>query len=367
MTEPTRYANLAARLLRERPAGKDSTLSRDAGVSAIAHAIALGRRRRALRITGLAAGVAAAAAVVLFFALPRGGSATAAMACPGAACSGAARPASAQAAPHGLDRGQSIVAPANAPTSVVLASGTQIALAAKSALECREDGATQRFALTGGSAHLHVAKLRAGERFLVQTPDAEVEVRGTVFDVKIEPETPACSAHTVVTVEEGTVQVRAAGVSTALHAGDSWSGSCGAAAPPSHARNQAKKSPPTEPALGSAHRAAPSLPAPETEAARPLVPEPSGPAVSELGEQNDLFALAEMARKAGRSGEALGAYARLLARFPGGQLAEAAVVQRARLLAKLDPAGARREAERYLARYPAGFARAEMEALAHAP
>jgi hypothetical protein len=367
MTDPMRYASLAARLLRERPTGKDTPLDRDAGVSAIVHAIALGRRRRVLRLSGLASGLVAAAAVALFFALPRASSPTAvATACHGAACPGAPRPAPADPAAHSLDRGQSIVAPANAPASVVLATGTQITLAAKSGLECREDGATQRFALTGGSAHLHVAKLRSGERFLVQTADAEVEVRGTTFDVKIEPETPSCSAHTVVSVEEGTVQVRGALSDAVLHAGQSWSGPCAAVVASNHAHPEPRKPHPAEPALGTPR-------SPAAVATGPVInPEPppaeqTRPATSSLTEQTDLFAEAETARKAGRSAEALSAYTRLLTRFPGGQLAEAAIVQRARLLSKLDPPGARSEAKRYLARYPAGFARGEMEALADVP
>jgi len=86
-----------------------------------------------------------------------------------------------------------------------------------------------------------------------------------------------------------------------------------------------------------------------------------------LSEQNDLYAEAEAARHAGQAQQALVAYSRLLARFPAGQFAEAAVLQRARLWAHLDRAKARAEAELYLRRYPSGFARAEMDALAHSP
>ncbi|HTQ04008.1 MAG TPA: FecR family protein, partial [Polyangiaceae bacterium] len=254
---------------------------------------------------------------------------------------------------HGLDAGQSIVAPAGAPTSVVLASGTQIALDAKSVLECREDTATQRFALLRGGAHLHVSKLSGGERFLVDTPQAEVEVRGTVFDVRIEPATAECGARTSVAVTEGRVEVRSAGSARALLPGDHWTSPC--ETPAVEASDDAA---PKRTAAVTAH--------PNHARSAPARASDEAP-VSALSEQNDLYARAEAARRDGRTGEALAAYARLLALFPNGQLAESAFVQRVRLLAQSDPARASADAERYLTRYPAGFARGEMAGLTRAP
>ncbi len=40
-------------------------------------------------------------------------------------------------------------------------------------------------ALERGRAHFEVQKLRGERRFHVMTPDADVEVRGTVFDVAL--------------------------------------------------------------------------------------------------------------------------------------------------------------------------------------
>jgi ferric-dicitrate binding protein FerR (iron transport regulator) len=364
MTEPTRYAALAARLLRERPEARESRLSRDVGISVVADAIAMRRKRRSARLAGLGFGLAAAAAVALFVGLAaRMPSATAAR-CHGANCGGTSE----RTGRHGLDAGQSIVAPAGAPTSVVLESGTQIALDAKSVLECRDATATQRFALLRGGAHLHVAKLRQNERFLVDTPHAEVEVRGTVFDVQIEPATSECTARTVVSVREGRVEVRAPGAGVSLVAGETWSSAC--TRPEAVTESAAPK-----PTNAPAHpRPTPRLATPAPNAAgSPLAPPPNAPvepvatSSSALSEQNDLYASAEAARRAGRGGEALATYARLLARFPQGQLAESAVVERARLLARTDPESARAEAERYLTRYPSGFARSEMQTLTRAP
>jgi ferric-dicitrate binding protein FerR (iron transport regulator) len=364
MTEPTRYAALAARLLRERPAPKESRLGRDVGISVVAHAVALRRKRRSARLFKAAAGLAAAAAIVLAFGAVRRSAPSAAARCRGAGCATAgARDASRR----GLDAGQSIVAPAGAPTSVVLASGTQIALDAKSVLECKDATATQRYALLRGGAHLHVAKLQKDERFLVDTPHAEVEVRGTVFDVKVEPPTDACGARTFVTVHEGRVEVRANGTGISLVAGEQWTSSCVRPEPLTADAAAKQPAPATQP-HPKTHSVWPEMQAPPTpDPSSQAAADPNPNGASALSEQNDLYAAAEAARRTGRSTEALVLYARLLGAFPRGQLAESALAARARLLSHGDPASARAEAERYLAHYPTGFARAEMEALARVP
>jgi hypothetical protein len=369
MTEPTRYATLAARLLRERPLTKESRLSRDVGISVVAHGIAMRRKRRGARLAVAGVGLAAVAALAVFFAVaPRNPPANA---CHGANCAAGGERRRA------LDAGQSIVAPEGAPTSVVLASGTQIALDAKSVLECRDATATQRFALLRGGAHLHVAKLRANERFLVDTPEAEVEVRGTVFDVKLDPATGDCAERSRVVVHEGRVEVRAGADAVTLVGGEQWTSPCArpVVPAPGQAVTEGSAPPRTRPierlASDATRRAAPKPVAPSTpqhaEAPAASTAAESNAAASWLGEQNDLYAVAEAARRAGRSGDALAAYGRLLGRFPHGQLAESAFVERVRLLSQSDAASARAEAERYLTRYPAGFARSEMQALAHSP
>jgi len=369
MTEPTRYAALAAWLLRERPTTKESRLSRDVGISVVAHGIAMRRKRRSARLAAAGVGFAAVAALAVFFSV--GARNSRANACRGANCTAAGDQH------RGLDAGQSIVAPAGAPTSVVLASGTQIALDAKSVLECRDATATQRFALLRGGAHLHVAKLRANERFLVDTPEAEVEVRGTVFDVKLEPATSDCAERSLVAVHEGRVEVRSAGKSVMLVGGEQWTSPCTPPAEPAPAQAVTETSTPlraraTERLAANANRRASTNPLgatatkPSDAPAASTTPENAVPG-SSLSEQNDLYAAAEAARRAGRSGDALAAYGRLLARFPRGQLAESAFVERVRLLSRSDTSSARAEAERYLTRYPAGFARGEMQTLARSP
>jgi len=55
-----------------------------------------------------------------------------------------------------------------------------------------------------------VAKLKPGERFVVATPDAEVEVKGTRFELVVDGETSRCEPvlRTRLTVQEGVVAVR---------------------------------------------------------------------------------------------------------------------------------------------------------------
>jgi len=93
-------------------------------------------------------------------------------------------------------------------------------------------------------------------------------------------------------------------------------------------------------------------------------PTPSAQPQSTLAEENRLF---KAAAEAGRSGDVAGALARLdqlLVEHPRSPLAQTALVRKFRLL---NGAGrreeARREAERYLASYPTGFAVTEAQAL----
>ena len=77
-----------------------------------------------------------------------------------------------------------------------------------------EQSQRKRFSLEAGSLFAKVAKLTADERFVVATPDAEVEVRGTAFRVTIVPADRACEdgSPTRLEVTEGVVVVRHAGV-----------------------------------------------------------------------------------------------------------------------------------------------------------
>ena len=73
--------------------------------------------------------------------------------------------------------------------------------------------ATQRFDVESGTLEAEVAKVPLGGRFIVATGDAEVEVKGTRFEVAVVPTPSACApfARTQVMVQEGVVVVRFAG------------------------------------------------------------------------------------------------------------------------------------------------------------
>src|SRR5262249_2055397 len=91
-----------------------------------------------------------------------------------------------------------------------------------------EEGRAQVFALNAGSLRADVAKLGSGERFIVRTADAEVEVRGTSFLVDVVPPDPACGAGnaTRVQVFEGVGRVRAGGREAAVGPGEHWPRDC---------------------------------------------------------------------------------------------------------------------------------------------
>ena len=87
-----------------------------------------------------------------------------------------------------------------------------------------EQSQRKRFSLESGSFFAKVAKLTADERFVVATPDAEVEVRGTAFRVTIVPGDPTCAggSPTRLEVSEGVVVVRHSGTEVRVAAGERW-------------------------------------------------------------------------------------------------------------------------------------------------
>jgi outer membrane protein assembly factor BamD (BamD/ComL family) len=70
------------------------------------------------------------------------------------------------------------------------------------------------------------------------------------------------------------------------------------------------------------------------------------------------------AKHSGQSARALDLLSMIVARYPSSALAESARVEQIRITKATDPARASRLAAQYLERYPRGFARAEVEAVA---
>jgi TolA-binding protein len=132
-------------------------------------------------------------------------------------------------------------------------------------------------------------------------------------------------------------------------------------AAPSVARPEPPPPPPPRAAPAVARAGAGSVAESAVKTAPSAQPVDAG---STLAQENQLF---RAAAEASRTGDVAGALSRLdqlLHGYPASPLAQGALVRKFRLLAGAGRAEeARREAERYLAAYPTGFAVAEAEAL----
>jgi hypothetical protein len=248
-----------------------------------------------------------------------------------------------------VDAGLRLVAPPSGEVSVGTSDGTLLTLGPRGDLAVLEAGRTRRFALRAGVVNVRVARLVAGERFVIETADAEVELHGSALKVALVAPDPSCGggARTRVSVSEGDVRVRAGEHDVALTAGEQWPAGCDAAPRAVRAPNR---------------RTAPRLRASAASALPTAAPSPAAPA-SSLGVENDLFAEAVRARNAGDLSHAASTFGRLIDEHPRSPLLESAMVQRMRLLSTLDrPAGVSL-AHAYLSRFPAGVARPEAERL----
>ncbi len=352
-----RYAALARKLLARRdeaaaPEPPDARERADS-ITAIEQAIASAGRQRLLRRWAMGAGTVAAAVALGAGAghfVHGAQAASAVAAAPGvqivahAAAGGANLMGPGGQAPlldgRTLVSGSRIVTPPNGQATLSFSTGTTASLGSDADLSIDDDSSSQVLHLAGGSVDLHVAKLAAGQRFLVDTVDTEIEVRGTRFHVEVADPGAACAGGvTRVSVSEGVVVVRHAGVEARVEAGESWPKGCAATGAP------ASKAQGGWPG-GAGHGG-----------------KGWRPAGSDLGGQNDLYAEGTRAWHRGDGQTALGAFDQLIARFPNGPDAETACVERMRILRSIAPDRAPASAREYIARYPSGFARAEAEAL----
>lgn len=352
------------------PSGRDAAVAR---IEAALRARAEGQRRR--RLHGR---LAAAAAVLL---LVGGGAAVASRVTrPRAAASEEAR----LTFPHGgvtvtqggrseemapgarVGLGAELRTAASAEAQLDFETGSRVKLAGSSRVRLVEQSAHKRFALEAGSLTAKVAKLGPGERFVVTTPDSEIEVRGTLFRVSLVAPEGSCGGGTPtrLEVDEGVVVVRNGGAEHRVVAGGRWPACASASSSAAGATG--------DQASAIATVASPAaLPAPNdtqgsaghaSRLAGHAAPEPG----SHLAEQNDLFDGALRAKRAGDAAGALAKLDRLRATYPSSPLAENAEVERFRVLAAIDRRRAAEAAREYLRHRPSGFARAEAEALAAA-
>jgi hypothetical protein len=379
-------------------------------VSAVAEALRARARRRVLARRAVAAAVttfAAAAAVALVAGTPwrsAGAPGEPMVAAPARAdraltVAGADDGAGALApgaGPVALRRGMAVAAgltlraPAAGEVRVATADGTSLALEAGGELTVAESGATQRFALRAGAVTARVSRQFAGERFIVDTSDAEVEVHGTAFRVAVVPGVAGCGGGTTtrVSVLEGVVRVRAGGREATVARGGVWPEGCAVTAANDHvverprlmvaslrahaararAADRIIEAAPEQPAPQIATVTAPAAPAPAAPVASGEHAPAAAPAppASSLGAENDLFAAAVRAKKQGRASESARLFGELVSAHPSSPLVESAMAQRMKVLAAVDAAAGARAAAAYLERFPGGFAAPEARALADA-
>jgi ferric-dicitrate binding protein FerR (iron transport regulator) len=359
-----RYAWAAARVLRDNwPAGSggERRPQRDPIVAAMELEMAKIRRRRRASVGAALAMAAAVAAVVgLRFASPGIESRVAVEHVVGQG-NLLVRGATVQAlsASVAAVEGDEIRSDEHGGATLSFRNGTHLALSRASRLRVDVVGRLRRFSLIEGQVDAEVTKLAPQERFVVGTPDAEVEVRGTRFSVAVSDAPAHCAGtgtRSLVAVREGAVWVRTGGREIVLGPGQSWTAACDeiAAGPggeaPTVAAPAAAVVPPVAPARpASRHpaaslapaRLAPAKLAPDRRAAPPDVtgaprmPPASSAAsdspASSLAEQNDLLSAAMAAERAGEHQIALRKLDQLLARFPTGPLFETARAERQRI------------------------------------
>jgi len=276
-------------------------------------------------------------------------------------------------------------------SSIALSESTELKVSQPSPAE-------ERISLRRGRVDVAVDKaIEAKRAVVVETPDAEVVVRGTVFDVRVEPLVNATNTHVHVT--RGSVWVLAHGVQVALlSAGQSWSSAGGSQAPARSAPSAAAE-PVTAAERAAAERAAaepvtaakPVTAAEPVIAARPVTaatpragaavaappsrsPRASRPPTSPkestrksgtLADENRIFSAGVEARNRGDAARAAELFGELLASYPQSTLREVAQVERFRALKKAgQTTRAAGEARKYLAEHADGAARGEARDLA---
>lgn len=345
MSGESRYAQLAARLLRgararirpQRSSPPDHTIAKLAGVITVAAARL--RRRRAAGIAGVAAGVLGLT-LVLVPGLKRTASLPAVAdreASPStkqrfvAAGNALASVTAANGEVQPLLTGQEwhsgeLLRSDALPIALTGPDGTTIEVGPRSELQLERIDVERWFRLARGAVSAHVTKLKAGERFVVATPDAEIEVRGTRFQVTVVSPDEACGDGVVtrVAVSEGVVVVRSLGHEVRVEAGRHWPLGC-----PERTASAVGSVP--ERATVSVKRAPAHASTVRGESAERVSP-------STLATENDLFSAALKAGRAGDRREAVQLLDVLLARFPQSPLKETAESARARWSESIQPA-----------------------------
>jgi ferric-dicitrate binding protein FerR (iron transport regulator) len=377
-----------------RPAAEVAPDARANTIRAITGAMRARKRQRRMRWYAMGAVAACAAAVVGLGVgrakSPQGAEPVATRSAPAMAASfvrgapevvrqGVRRPLSDGTS---LDVGDRVVVEPGSRATVALAQKTYLAIDDHAELILAIAAPATTFELGAGSVRADVAKLSPNERFVIRTGDAEVEVRGTSFEVSVVDPDPACGSgtRTRVKVREGTVAVRARGSESLVSAGGSWPSGCTAAQGALMNVTGASPSepPPSSDARGSESARGPSIRSPSASGAAgaggPDIVrtwEPRGenaraargeaPASSDLPKENDLYERALAKKRAGDPRGSVALLDDLVAHYPNGPLAQSARAERMKLLRGVDNERARESARDYVKRHPNGFARQDAD------
>jgi len=217
---------------------------------------------------------------------------------------------------------------------------------ARTAWTERMEGDCKKVFLSRGALRIHVDHSAPHGRFLVELPDGELEDRGTTFTVSAE------DGHTTrVAVEEGSVMLRLRDRSSmTIRAGEAWIRETNVVS--------AELSPAPAPSPAPLHHMSTRT---RAAASAPLSAEPTD---SSAEDPTSDFRAAMSLLNAGANRRAAAGFASFVEAHPLDPRAEDAayllVIAFQRCGAEDD---ARRAAEDYLRRYPAGFRRAEVEKL----
>lgn len=244
--------------------------------------------------------------------------------------------------------------PAPSPLSAVAIRADSTAVWSKSS-----EGQLEKIVLRRGALSVHVEHASGQRRLLVVLPDGELEDIGTTFVVSAE-----AGRTTRVSVESGSVVLRIHGQPPlAIGAGESWSPSVQLAASP--APTTAPSAP--EGSAGTAVRRVPTKPwngPAVTSPTRAAVP-PTPSAVASASTAALEFREAMAALESGDNSRAATRFGAFLSAHPGDRRSEDAAYLRVIALRRAgDPSGTKQAALEYLRRFPSGFRRTEIDALA---
>jgi len=242
-----------------------------------------------------------------------------------------------------------------ARTRTALAASVSVHAESLAVWTAQTHGSEERVRLENGSLRIHVDHALGETQLIVSVPDGELEDIGTTFVVDV-----ANGRTTRVTVDEGRVLVRLRDQPAhTVKAGETWSPEITdlASSAPAAARAPALAEPPTappQPAVSAATSVGTS--------AGSAAPTPRATAPDAAADFR--AAMTSLSRGDNRQAEQM--LATFLQKHPRDPHAEDAAYSRVIALQRCgDTAQLRQAAAQYLARYPAGFRRTEVAALAH--